>query len=125
MSETSNHRRREKRWAEQGIKQADGSFLDWDTYQSVLFYQENRCALCGVSGVWTMLTADHDHKTGMFRGVLCFDCNHHALAIYEKTGKWKDAAHEALMRIYLEDPPYTKAFDSACDTFGFISSWWD
>jgi hypothetical protein len=39
--------------------------------------QGRRCAICGTKKPNTKKTwfADHDHKTGKFRGVLCGKCN--------------------------------------------------
>ena len=35
--------------------------------------QRNRCAICRRTGV--RLLPDHNHKTGKFRGALCYYCN--------------------------------------------------
>lgn len=99
--------RREKRWKEQGILKDDKSFLDWKTYEDVLNFQNYRCAICGVSYIWSTLTADHDHETGLFRGILCSDCNHHRLATFEKTGKWVNRTLETILTDYIELPPYS------------------
>jgi Recombination endonuclease VII len=34
--------------------------------------QSGRCAVCGATG---RLVADHDHNTGLLRGLLCPSCN--------------------------------------------------
>jgi hypothetical protein len=34
--------------------------------------QEGRCAMCGAQ---VALVADHDHATGLLRGLLCWPCN--------------------------------------------------
>jgi len=47
--------------------------------------QQGRCKMCGIhqSELSRTLCVDHDHKTGLFRGLLCRDCNR-ILGIYEK-----------------------------------------
>lgn len=41
-------------------------------YDNVLAFQKGLCAICGLSG---KLLVDHDHLTGIVRGLLCFHCN--------------------------------------------------
>ena len=39
-------------------------------------WQADRCAICGGLGLrGVKLVTDHDHKTGMVRGLLCIRCN--------------------------------------------------
>ena len=38
-------------------------------------WQEGRCASCGRSRYWDRLFVDHDHVTGLIRGLLCDSCN--------------------------------------------------
>ena len=49
-------------------------------YQAVLVEQSGGCALCGRAprtgrSVGRSLHVDHNHKTGVVRGLLCFRCN--------------------------------------------------
>ena len=51
-----------------------------DDYNKILESQGGKCAICGKpnSGIngRDRLFVDHDHKTGMVRGLLCSNCNH-------------------------------------------------
>jgi hypothetical protein len=38
-------------------------------------YQKGCCAICGKPLPDHCTLTDHDHKTGLFRGLLCFRCN--------------------------------------------------
>lgn len=47
-------------------------------YEYAWFIQEGKCAICGCelgSSRYTKPAADHDHKTGKLRGILCTQCN--------------------------------------------------
>lgn len=47
-------------------------------YEEAWFKQEGKCAICGCTlgtGRYTKPAADHDHKTGKLRGILCTQCN--------------------------------------------------
>ena len=48
-----------------------------DDYKRILKEQGGRCAICGCleKEKQTLLHIDHDHKTGKFRGLLCYNCN--------------------------------------------------
>lgn len=48
-----------------------------DQYNLILFYQNNCCAICQTpaSHFKTKLAVDHDHITGIIRGLLCMRCN--------------------------------------------------
>jgi len=53
-----------------------------DQYQELLKKQDGKCAICGISGGHRSrygkickLSVDHDHKTGVVRGLLCNNCN--------------------------------------------------
>jgi hypothetical protein len=61
-----------RRW-ENGIK------ITWEEYLELKKVQKNRCAICGRKKSpdkrHTRLTVDHNHKTGLHRGLLCSQCN--------------------------------------------------
>lgn len=50
---------------------------DWtDThYQAALTIQEDRCAICGGPPTRQHFSIDHDHESGLIRGLLCQPCN--------------------------------------------------
>lgn len=44
-----------------------------EQHNTMLVEQRNRCAVC--DSVLTKINIDHDHKTGVVRGLLCTPCN--------------------------------------------------
>ena len=45
-------------------------------YQTLLDHQGGRCAICErATGKTRRLAVDHDHETGLVRGLLCKPCN--------------------------------------------------
>jgi hypothetical protein len=44
-----------------------------DQFTEMLDSQGGRCAVCGAEGGRQVV--DHDHETGMVRGILCVRCN--------------------------------------------------
>jgi ferric-dicitrate binding protein FerR (iron transport regulator) len=44
-------------------------------YHRLLREQDGKCAICRVSESRRKLDLDHDHATGMVRGLLCNSCN--------------------------------------------------
>lgn len=67
---------REYSWKNQGIKNADGSWFMNHDREVMLAQQKNKCKICksdapGSTG-WCV---DHDHLTGIVRGILCHGCN--------------------------------------------------
>ncbi len=50
--------------------------VDAETYNKMAENQNNRCAICGNKNITNRsLVVDHDHKTGLVRGLLCDRCN--------------------------------------------------
>lgn len=82
--------------------------LTHDEYRNLLSIQNGVCAICSeperatYRGAVTPLRIDHDHITGMVRGLLCSTCN-------TGIGHLRDSL-ELLKRAtrYLEDPPTLK-----------------
>jgi hypothetical protein len=59
--------RRKPRAAQLGVTDAE--------YDRLLAAQGGGCAICGNPPKSRRLDADHDHKTGRVRGLLCHRCN--------------------------------------------------
>jgi hypothetical protein len=53
--------------------------MDYDEYERLLAFQGGRCYVCGQVPRVRRLAVDHDHETGVVRGLLCanddFGCN--------------------------------------------------
>lgn len=52
--------------------------LTAEDYDALLIKQNYGCAICGSrkgDSRYHLLHVDHDHVTGLVRGLLCFDCN--------------------------------------------------
>ncbi len=68
-------KRREQIWRAQKIP------MTYPEYEALMARQNGRCALCGRTesdvGDGRHLCVDHDHKTGVVRGILCRGCNSH------------------------------------------------
>lgn len=73
-----------------------------EEYDAVLEFQEGVCFICGRPPGKTRLAVDHDHKTGLVRGLVCWQCN----AALAKLGDSAARAYAAY--IYLLRPPFTR-----------------
>ncbi len=49
--------------------------------------QNGKCPLCDVELARKVWVIDHDHKTGVFRGILDGWCNHRVLSMIERGGR--------------------------------------
>lgn len=66
--------------ADARLRMFDLSYPEWDMMKKLCF---NRCEICGKEPwgkikdnfVKKELTIDHDHETGLIRGLLCWQCN--------------------------------------------------
>ena len=65
-----------------------------DDYARLLEAQGGGCAICGATPKTRRLHVDHDHATGMVRGLLCHRCNR-ALPTWV-TARWLIAASNYL-----------------------------
>lgn len=70
-------------------------------YQELLAYQGGVCAICErPPAAGKNLNVDHDHKTGLVRGLLCMPCNHDLLGRRDQAPGLFLNAYD-----YLEHPP--------------------
>lgn len=84
-------------------------------WEQVLEHQGGGCGICGRPAVTRSLATDHDHKTGLFRGILC--TRHNVMLREETTPEvLRAAAH------YLENPPAVRVLGSRFGVVGRISS---
>ena len=80
-----DYRERQRRIAREGMQRIRAARMDQrkELYQELYDAQEGRCAICGVhdsekvarSGRVRRMALDHDHLTGVTRGLLCTACN--------------------------------------------------
>jgi hypothetical protein len=74
-----------------------------EEYEDILHFQKGVCYICERPPGKARLAVDHDHRTGLTRGLVCWLCNA-ALA------KLNDDAQRAVRAWqYLLHPPATKA----------------
>jgi hypothetical protein len=71
------HKLREKVWRRHKID------ITYEEYERLLEKQQSVCAIC--LGEDKQLVVDHDHSTGLVRGLLCRNCNYY-LGWYEAHG---------------------------------------
>lgn len=75
--ELYRQRGRNNNWKIAGILNADGSLFTTVDFDRAYQIQQGRCLGCGLhqSEFKHRLHADHNHKTGVFRFLLCNNCN--------------------------------------------------
>jgi hypothetical protein len=71
-----------------------------EQYDEMLEAQGGVCAICGRPPKNMPLNVDHDHKTGLVRGLICWSCNHRVLGAVRDSIELLRAAME-----YLVSPP--------------------
>lgn len=74
--------------------------LDPEDHRRLLEAQGSRCAICGTASRRRALAVDHDHRTGLARGLLCTQCNHDLIG-----GAREDVRILRAAVAYLEAPP--------------------
>lgn len=64
-------------WKQKGILNSEGKYFTYEDYTRVLQLQGGVCAICKSDGKDHKkgLVVDHNHKTGIYRGILCALCN--------------------------------------------------
>lgn len=70
-------------------------------YESMLLSQNGLCAICGHPPKTKRLAVDHDHKTGLIRGLLCAFCNRAIGMFRDDVNKFETVV------TYLKRPPAT------------------
>lgn len=76
--------------------------LTSEQYDALLERQGGRCAICRARPKSKRLAVDHDHKTGVVRGLLCSRCNHDLLG-----SAWDSLAMATALWHYMNTPPAT------------------
>lgn len=67
---------RNQTWKKFGIKNKLGLKFTFEDYKQLLLEQEGRCAVCNCNEPGKVdWSVDHDHSTGIVRGILCCKCN--------------------------------------------------
>lgn len=72
-------------------------------FEQLLASQNFKCAICGIVLDKGKAAVDHDHKTGITRGILCWWCNHKLLPAAKDQPSLLRAAAD-----YVENPPAVK-----------------
>lgn len=68
-------------------------------WERLLELQGRKCPICSKALTRKNTHVDHDHKTGIIRGLLCFECN-------TGIGKFHDSIERLLAAVtYLQSPP--------------------
>lgn len=76
-------------------------------YDKIVDYQNGLCAICGNPPKKVRLNVDHDHKTGLIRGALCFMCNRVLGLFRDNLERFNKAM------LYLDNPPAPYALGEA------------
>ena len=88
-----------------------GFSFDHDAYAKLLKHQKGVCAICGGRDKSMRLAVDHDHTTGLIRGLLCMRCNRAYGLFHDGSAPRLRAAAD-----YLEAPPCTVCFGKPLKT---------
>ena len=63
-----------------------------DQYWTIYQKQNAKCAICHCHQRYKCLAVDHDHKTGMVRGLLCEQCNRGLGRFFDSVLRLRSAA---------------------------------
>lgn len=92
----TDYQRKRKLWFWFHLTEAD--------YETIEKAQNGGCAICGRPAKEDRrLAVDHNHKTGLVRGLLCWICNKTVGLFHDDAGRFQKLVE------YLENPPATKA----------------
>jgi hypothetical protein len=78
-----------------------------EEYDCVLAYQGGMCFICESPPGKTRLAVDHDHATGLVRGLLCWRCNSAVAKLRDDVDRARRAHY------YLRHPPFTEVLGEA------------
>ena len=80
---------RAKSWKLQGIKNITGADFTCVDYDRLYQAQQGKCAICDrhQSNLKLTLSVDHNHTTGIVRGLLCKGCNYFLGSVENETYK--------------------------------------
>lgn len=87
-----------------------------EQYDELLEHQGGVCAICEKPPGKTRLAVDHDHKTGLTRGLLCFWCNRKLLPASRENARLLQRGAD-----YLNDPPAVRLLGEVFGTVGRIT----
>lgn len=71
-----------------------------EQYDALLALQGGKCAICRARPKSKRLAVDHDHATGLVRGLLCSRCNHDLMG-----SAWDSMAMALALWHYMNTPP--------------------
>jgi len=78
--------------------------ISLEEWEGLLEFQGGVCAICAKPPLLRALHTEHDHTTGLVRGLCCFFCNAQILRQRVTAALLRRAAD------YLDDPPAVKFF---------------
>lgn len=89
-------------WKNQGLKNRNGTPFIHADYDRLLEQQDERCKICCRLGseFKRRLCADHDHRTGVVRGLLCHRCNK-ALGLFDDNPENLESAAQYLEKSWI------------------------
>lgn len=77
VGESQRFRSKQRRWKINGFTTSEGAVFTYVDYDRLYQIQQGRCVVCKKhqQDLKHKLHVDHDHKTGVVRGLLCINCN--------------------------------------------------
>lgn len=83
-----------KHWSEEsrGERLQRQYSITEEQYETIFKKQEGRCSICNCHQHYQRLSVDHDHKTGMVRGLLCTNCNRGLGRFFDSALRLRNAA---------------------------------
>ena len=117
MTNASEKRREKHLWVAFDITPAE-----WDRVSD---YQGGVCFCCGRKSIGKRLATEHDHASGLFRGLLCASCNSLLGKVENAFTRYGLRKVEGLsiirvltqLALYLDKPPAVKALGR--EAFGY------